>query len=355
MWKKAQKKTNPETTNEDQKDVKQEKDKRPEQGKELKETSLNPTVAPSTDSIQLRPEHTAPIVDHKVSDSTSQGTKDAKDNGDGENDSEDEGNHSNEGGTDNGDRSDQVDSKDEDDGGDDDGNDGEEDGDDGGTENKDDSGHDYIEVRGNSQKSFSINVKQENIQEEFDKISSKPQHRHHHCHHDSKRSVDNANSQNISEAEPKDFNPESLRESPKVPQFQNNGDSHRQICRGTDSFFGRGSNKSCTKSCGRQVAESLAIFASGNEEGVERLDSSGLSGIIRLSAFILIVSELMSPILLQARVDLRNLIIWLCSPPFSVYINGKGKDGDDTEVRRALAADARILFSHGTDLEIKDI
>ncbi|KAF9169171.1 hypothetical protein BGX20_010697, partial [Mortierella sp. AD010] len=302
------------------KDVKQEKDKRPEQGKELKETSLNPTVAPSTDSIQLRPEHTAPIVDHKVSDSTSQGTKDAKDNGDGENDSEDEGNHSNEGGTDNGDRSDQVDSKDEDDGGDDDGNDGEEDGDDGGTENKDDSGHDYIEVRGNSQKSFSINVKQENIQEEFDKISSKPQHRHHHCHHDSKRSVDNANSQNISEAEPKDFNPESLRESPKV-----------------------------------QVAESLAIFASGNEEGVERLDSSGLSGIIRLSAFILIVSELMSPILLQARVDLRNLIIWLCSPPFSVYINGKGKDGDDTEVRRALAADARILFSHGTDLEIKDI
>ncbi|KAG0002597.1 hypothetical protein BGZ79_002700 [Entomortierella chlamydospora] len=139
----------------------------------------------------------------------------------------------NEDGTEGDDGGDQVDSKDEDDDDGDDDNDGdgdkdsdeEEDGDDGGTENKDDSGHDHIEVSGNSQKSFSINVEQENNQEEI--IDT--QHRHHHRHHHPKRSADNANSQKFFEAEPKDLNPENLPGSSRGPKSVSESDPSFKI------------------------------------------------------------------------------------------------------------------------------
>ncbi|KAG0002598.1 hypothetical protein BGZ79_002701 [Entomortierella chlamydospora] len=63
----------------------------------------------------------------------------------------------------------------------------------------------------------------------------------------------------------------------------------------------------------------------------------------------------MPPLVLQARADLRNLIIWLCSPLSSIHIDGKGGNGEDAEARKAQAADAKVLFNHGTDLKIKDI
>ncbi|KAF9345132.1 hypothetical protein BGX26_003491 [Mortierella sp. AD094] len=358
------KKTDLETTNESQIDLskephkegEQEEDMQPVQGRESKETYFNPTATPSADTIQPSPEPTTLKVDDKASNSTSQETKD---NDGDENDDEEE---------------------EEEDDDDNDEKEEEEEEDDATENNKGDSDHDHTEVEKNNQKSFDINVEQGNNQEEFAKRSSMPQHHHHHCHRHPKhshnqqlerRSADNIHSQNVFEAEPKDLDPESLPGSSPDSESAAESDPSLKIMETLVDKLVEEQTASLEAALTKvaqdlveseefdqfeQVAESLAIFASENVKGVEQHGSSGPSGVLRLSMFTLIVNELMPPILLQARADLRNLIIWLCSPPSSsVHIDGTDKNGDDTEVRKALAADARALFNCGTDLDIKDI
>ncbi|KAG0295942.1 hypothetical protein BGZ98_001168, partial [Dissophora globulifera] len=82
---------------------------------------------------------------------------------------------------------------------------------------------------------------------------------------------------------------------------------------------------------------------------------AGPKSVSRATLLTSVLNTLLPPIILQARADLRNLLIWLCSPASVTHIDGRDSKGDDTEARKALEIDARNLVHPDGSIDLKAI
>ncbi|KAI8363289.1 hypothetical protein B0O80DRAFT_433343 [Mortierella sp. GBAus27b] len=78
-------------------------------------------------------------------------------------------------------------------------------------------------------------------------------------------------------------------------------------------------------------------------------------GVSRLSLLSSILNTFLPPIIVQVRADLRNIVIWLCSPSSIAHIDGSDANGDDAEARMDVISEGKTLVHPDGSVDLKAV
>ncbi|KAF8924374.1 hypothetical protein BGZ58_001840 [Dissophora ornata] len=93
----------------------------------------------------------------------------------------------------------------------------------------------------------------------------------------------------------------------------------------------------------------------GVDQQLRLLRASGPKGVSRVSILTSVLNTLLTPVVLQTRADIRNLLIWLCSPGSVAHIDSRDANGDDAEARKMFEADVKSLIHPDGSIDLQSI